>query len=275
MRNQFKKTLSLAVIQNAVCCDKNLNIARAREMVFKAADMGAELVALPEMFNCPYDSRLFADYAESFPEGPTLDMLSAAAREKKIYLFGGSIPEKAGGAIYNTCFVFGPGGELLGKYRKAHLFDVTLSGGVSFKESSTLSRGDHIKVIDTAYGKIGVVICYDIRFPEIVRRLVKEGIVLLIVPGAFNMVTGPAHWELTMRARALDNQIYVAAASPARDESASYIAYGHSMVADPWGKILGKLTEKEDILLTEIDLKKLERIRAELPLLKHLRPELY
>jgi len=265
----------LGIIQNKVLENKQANIKRAREMTEEAARAGARVVVLPEMFNCPYSSKFFPSFAEEYPGGETMSMLSETARTEKIYLFGGSVPEKENGRIYNTCFVFGPDGQLLARHRKAHLYDVELSDGLCFRESDTLGRGDTITVVDTAFGKIGVGICYDIRFPEMVRAVSLRGATLMVIPAAFNMITGPAHWELTFRMRAIDNQIYMAGAAPARNEEASYVAYGHSIVTDPWGKVVGSLDEKEGILVTEIDLLRLQQVRKEFPLLKHRRTDLY
>lgn len=265
----------LGVVQSSVDDNKQVNIERAKAMIDKAADSGASIVVLPEMFNCPYDNRFFPEFAESFPGGSTLRMLSNVAAEKNIYLFGGSVPEADGGNIYNSCFVFGPDGSLLARHRKAHLFDVELEQGISFKESAVLSPGNEITVVDTELGRIGVAICYDIRFPELARAVALKGASLLLVPAAFNTVTGPAHWELTMRMRAVDNQLYVAAASPARNDRASYVAYGHSIVTDPWGEVLGSLDEKEGLLLVQIDLDRLKQVRSEFPLLKHRRTDMY
>jgi predicted amidohydrolase len=159
--------------------------------------------------------------------------------------------------------------------KKAHLFDVELKEGLVFRESDVLSRGDGITVVDTGFGRIGVAICYDIRFPEVARIMALQGAKVMVVPAAFNMITGPAHWEVTLRTRALDNQLYVAGAAPARDEQASYVAYGHSMLVDPWGRVVESLDEKEGIIIAEIDQDRLEQVRNELPLLKHRRTDLY
>jgi predicted amidohydrolase len=265
----------LGIVQNKVQDDKKANIAAARQMIVQAAGKGAAVVALPEMFNCPYNSELFPGYAEQYPDGESIAMLSATAAAQKIYLFGGSIPEKDGNQIFNTCFIFGPDGRLLARHRKIHLFDVELEEGLTFRESATLERGNQITVVDTRFGKIGVVICYDLRFPELARAMALRGVTLLLAPAAFNMITGPAHWELTLRLRAVDNQFYVAGVAPARNEQTEYLAYGHSMLVDPWGKIVKSLDAGEGLFVAEIDIKRLERVRSELPLLKHRRTDLY
>ncbi|MCL6610153.1 MAG: carbon-nitrogen hydrolase family protein [Peptococcaceae bacterium] len=264
-----------AVCQLTVGEDKGRNIDLARRMIARAAAGGARLVVLPEMFNCPYVAGLFPRYAETYPGGETFRMLSGAAAEEKIYLVGGSVPEREGSLVYNSSFVFGPGGELLGRHRKVHLFDVDLPGGVRVKESGTLAAGGGVTVIDTGLGRIGVAICYDVRFPELIRLMTLAGAGVMVIPAAFNMTTGPAHWDTVFRCRAVDNQVYVIAASPARDAGAPYVAYGHSMIVDPWGDIVARAGEGEQVISAEIFPEKIDRVRLELPLLKHRRTDLY
>jgi predicted amidohydrolase len=156
-----------------------------------------------------------------------------------------------------------------------HLFDIDVSGGQRFRESDTLSPGGQITVVETTFGKIGVAICYDLRFPELARLMALQGATILAYPGAFNMTTGPAHWEILFRTRALDNQVYVLGCAPARNETAGYISYGHSIAVSPWGKTVAQLDAREDCLLTELDLDEVERVRRELPLLQHRRTDVY
>jgi predicted amidohydrolase len=226
------------------------------------------------MFNCPYSNKYFREYAET-AEGNTVRFLADLAAELGIYLIGGSIPELDRDRVYNTSFSFNRKGELIGRHRKIHLFDIDVKGGIRFRESETLTPGEDVTLLDTEYCKIGVAICYDARFPELFRRMTLDGARLVVLPGAFNMTTGPAHWELTMRARALDNQIYFAAASPARDTEGPYQAYGHSCVANPWGELCAATDAGESIVYAKIDLDYLETIREQLPLLKHRRAALY
>ncbi|MGQ9512439.1 carbon-nitrogen hydrolase family protein [Thermodesulfitimonas sp.] len=256
----------VAVCQLDVRHDKRENLARARELVHRAARRGAELVVLPEMFVCPYAAELFPRYAESYPGGEALQMLSQAAREEQLYLVGGSIPEREGDRLYNASFVFDPEGRLIARHRKVHLFDVDLPGGFSFRESATLSAGSGPTVFSTALGTIGVAICFDIRFPAFFREMARHGAEVIVVPGAFNMITGPAHWELLLRARALDNQIYTVGAAPARNPAAPYVAFGHSMVVSPWAEVVARAGPGETILTAEIDREYLKNIRQKLPL---------
>ena len=181
----------------------------------------------------------------------------------------------AEGNVYNTSYIFDREGKQIGKHRKVHLFDIDVKGGQTFKESDTLTAGDSDTVFDTEFGKIGVMLCFDIRFPELSRMMVNDGAKVIFVPAAFNMTTGPAHWELSFRTRALDNQIYMVGCAPARDVSAGYISWGHSIVTDPWGRVTGMLDENEGILLAELDMDYEEQVREELPLLKSRRKDIY
>jgi omega-amidase len=271
----MKSSFLIGVCQMLVVENKELNLSKARSMIKEAAANGCELVVLPEMFNCPYNSRLFPKYAESFPDGDTLKMLSEAAAEEKVYLIGGSIPERELNHIYNTSFVFGPRGELLAKHQKIHLFDVDLPDGISFHESRTMGAGGKITVVKTELCTLGVAICYDIRFPELIRLMALKGAEIVVLPAAFNMNTGPAHWELLLRTRAVDNQVFIVGASSARNTEASYVSFGNSAIVDPWGRIIAQADEKETILYGEIDLQIIKKTREALPLLKHRRLDLY
>lgn len=264
----------IGVCQMLVGSDKDENIRNAQRWIRKAAENGSHVVVLPEMFNCPYENKYFPIFAETFP-GKTTEALSQLAKELGVYIIGGSIPEKEGDAIYNTSYIFAKDGSLLGRHRKMHLFDIGVEGGIRFKESEVLTAGNDVTVVETEYCKIGVAICYDMRFPELIRLMALEGAQVIVVPAAFNMTTGPAHWEITMRARALDNQVYFVVASPARNLEASYHAYGHSAIVDPWGTILYEADEKECVIDRVVDLEKIQKVREELPLLKHRRIDRY
>lgn len=270
----MKDKFTVALCQMQVVEDKNENVAHALDMIKKASQK-ADIIILPEMWNCPYQTELFPLYAEEMDNSPTLNAICKAAKKQKTYILAGSIPEKHDGKTYNSSFFINPEGEIIGVHRKIHLFDIDVPDAISFKESQTLTAGNNVTVIDTELGKIGICICYDIRFPELLRLMALEGAELIIVPGAFNMTTGPAHWKPLIKVRAVDNQVYVAAASPARDNKASYVAYGHSMVADPWGKVISEAGAGEEILYVTIDLSSIEKVRYELPLLKNRRTDIY
>ncbi|XP_044298672.1 omega-amidase NIT2 [Varanus komodoensis] len=264
----------LALIQLHVSAAKAENLNRACQFVRIAAKQGAKLVVLPECFNSPYGTKYFPEYAEKIP-GDSTQKLSEIAKECGIYLIGGSVPEDDSGKFYNTCTVFGPDGAMLAKYRKIHLFDIDLPGKIRFQESETLSPGDMICMFDTPYCKIGLGICYDMRFAELAQIYAQKGCQLLVYPGAFNLTTGPAHWELLQRGRAVDNQVYVVTASPARDEKASYVAWGHSSAVNPWGEVIAKAGTEETVIYADIDLKKLTEIRQQIPILSQKRSDLY
>lgn len=206
---------------------------------------------------------------------PSIAAVSQAAKSLKKWVIGGSIPERDGGKLYNTCTAFDPNGNLVGKHRKVHLFDIDVPGKITFKESDSLSPGEAPTLIDTPWGKIGVGICYDIRFPEYAILLRRLGARIILYPGAFNMVTGPAHWELLQRARAVDNQLYVAACSPARDTSGGYVAWGHSSIVSPWGEVIATTGESQSIVTAELDLSKIDEMRTNIPCWSQKRADMY
>ncbi|MEA4989134.1 MAG: carbon-nitrogen hydrolase family protein [Anaerovorax sp.] len=264
----------LALCQMLVTDSPEENRKRASKMIREAALNGAAMVALPEMFHTPYSHKNIVANREK-ADGKTVSMLSSLAKECHIYLIGGSIAEEEENKIYNTCFAFNPDGDLIGKHRKAHLFDVDVKGGIRFMESDIFTPGDQITVIETEFCKVGIGICYDVRFPELFRSMALKGAKLIVLPASFNMTTGPAHWDITMRVRALDNQVYFAGISPARNLDSSYHSYGSSCITTPWGEFCAKLDSNPAIAYGNVDLDYLERIRNELPLLKQRKVELY
>lgn len=266
--------MKIGLIQLDVVDDKQANLSRAGELIRDAVAEGAEIVVLPEMFTTPYQNDKFGPYSEP-EDGPSVQWMSQIAKQHGILLIGGSIPEKEGDRLYNTAFIVDKEGKVLAKHRKMHLFDIDVPGKIRFFESDTLSPGESTTVVDTDYGRVGVAICYDLRFPEMFRKMVLEGAEMFIVPAAFNTTTGPLHWEILARSRALDNQVYLAIASPARSQVLGYKAYGHSLIVDPWGRIEAELDEKEGILVVETDPEKQASVRREIPVLKHRKPALY
>lgn len=266
--------LKIGLIQMKVHNDKKENLLRAANLIKKISSEKSDIVILPEMFSCPYITSNFPIYAEE--EGDySYNFLSNIAKENNIYLVAGSIPEIDNNKIYNTSYVFNRYGEKIGKHRKVHLFDIDIKGKQTFKESDTLNAGDEVTVFDTAFGKIGLCICYDFRFPELARLMVNKGAKAIIVPASFNMTTGPAHWHVMFRSRAIDNQVYTIGCSPARDYNSSYISYGHSLIVSPFGEILYELDDKEDMITYTIDLDYVDKVREQLPLLYHRRNDLY
>ena len=242
--------MNVGLIQIGAQEEKEKSLALAEEYILKAAGSGADIIMLPEMFNCPYNTENFPIYAE--PEGgPCWTRMSDAARNCGKYLIAGSMPEcDSKGRVYNTSYVFGPDGNQLAKHRKMHLFDIAVKGGQYFRESETLTAGDQVTIFDTEFA------------------------VMIFVPACFNMTTGPAHWELAFRARALDNQVFMAGCSQARQNS-GYISYGHSLVTSPWGDVVGQMDEREGLLVCEIDPDQVRKVREELPFLKQRRTDVY
>lgn len=288
------KPFRIALVQvGQISANKAANLVHARELILKAAARGGsakpDFIVLPECFNSPYGFKYFPEYAETigYQSGTAYDveasqsesvkMLSAAAKETGTWLVGGSIPERdaVDGKVYNTATVYSPRGELIALHRKLHLFDIDIPGKIKFKESETLTGGSAVTQFDTDFGKIGLGICYDIRFPEMAMIAARQGCVAMIYPGAFNLTTGPLHWELLARARAVDNQIYVAVCSVARNLDADYHAWGHSSLVDPMGAVIATTDEKEGIIYSEIDPKVINETRSGIPVTVQRRFDVY
>lgn len=256
--------MKLSLIQMPVTADKDENLLIAARYVSEAAQRGCDMAVLPEMFCCPYDNRCFPDYCEE-EGGHIWQTLSQIARKNHVWLVGGTMPELCEGKIFNTCYAFDREGRQAAKYRKIHLFDIDIQGGQRFMESEVLSPGEQPAVFETEFGTVGLAICFDLRFPALFERTADLGALLMVVPAAFNCTTGPKHWELLYRSRAVDNQLFTVGVSCARDPSASYVAYGHSLLCDPWGDILVQAEEKACVLDAEIDLRLTDSVRKQLP----------
>ncbi|CAH0587889.1 unnamed protein product [Chrysodeixis includens] len=265
----------IALLQLQVGASKSQNLTNAVQEIHHAKEKGAQLVALPDFFNSPYGVPYLEEYAEEIPNGPTCAALKCAALQAGVCVVGGTIPERHRDKFYSTCTVWDENGDLVAVHRKLHLFDVEIPGGLSFKESDMVSAGDEITTFVFKGMKIGLGVCYDLRFFEMAQMMAKEGCSLLLYPGAFTLATGQLHWEILARARATDLQLWVALVSPARDSSASYVAWGHSMIVDPWGAVVLQLDETPGIVLMDIDTKAVEEVRTQLPIWKHRRTDLY
>jgi len=279
---------TLALCQMLCTRDKAENLQNAARLVAQAVTQHAALVCLPEMFNCPYATDSFRPYAERLPSAPSafgdLDaenspsslFLAQLAAQHGIFLIAGSMSEiDAEGKLYNTCLVFDPAGSVVAKHRKIHLFDINVPGQLSFRESDTLSAGSNLTFFDSPYGRIGIGICYDIRFPEYAQLLTEAGCTILIYPSAFNTTTGPLHWELLARARAVDCQSFVAVCSPARNPDSKYQAWGHSSVVDPWGKVIATTDHDEALVVAQLDLLLVQTFRSNIPTRSQKRHDLY
>jgi predicted amidohydrolase len=255
-----------AAIQLNSTADKARNLERAAELVAAAAQAGAELVVLPEKWNVLGGADDLHDGAESVETGPTMAAAAGWARGLGINLVAGSIAERADDAdrLFNTSCLFDRTGELVATYRKIHMFDVDV-GGVSYRESDTEQPGADI--VDAAVDgvRIGLTICYDLRFPELYRILAVRGARVLTVPSAFTRETGRDHWEVLVRARAIENQAYVIAANQHGETPPNYDSYGRSMIADPWGLVLSQAPDGEGFAIADLDFDRLDRVRANLP----------
>lgn len=266
--------MKIAAIQMPVRMDKRENLREAERYVRLAAEAGARIAVLPEMFFCPYANEYFPQYAEE-AGGPAFGALSDMARQNSLTLIAGSMPERAEGKLYNTSFVFDPQGRAIARHRKVHLFDIDVKGGQRFCESEVFTPGDSVTLFQADGHCFGLCVCFDIRFPELFRRMALKGAEAVFVPAAFNMTTGPMHWELSFRMRAVDNQLFTVGAAPARDEQGCYVSYAHSIVCSPWGTVLAQAGEEPELLTAEIDLSEIGRVRAQLPLLSARRPDVY
>ncbi|MBV8771262.1 MAG: carbon-nitrogen hydrolase family protein [Deltaproteobacteria bacterium] len=265
-------TYLAAVIQMTSTSNKAANLEKAERMIRLAAARGARLVALPETFNWRGQRTEEAAAAEDL-SGNTLTAMGRLAREQEIYLLAGSITEHVPGESrrYNTSVLFAPNGMQLAMYRKIHLFDIDLPGRVTVKESAVKMPGSEIATVATDLGTVGLSVCYDVRFPELYRRLVYAGANIVTIPSAFTFPTGEAHWEVLIRARAIENQCYVLAPAQFGTNVHGFADYGNSMIVDPWGRVLARAADQEGVLVAPIDMEYLERVRRELPSLTHAR----
>ena len=267
------ETLKIALCQLRTELALEETLDKAERMVREAAQNGARVVVLPEMFSCPYSGRYFHQFAALGHE-PILEKLSVWAAENGVLLVGGSIPESADGTLYNSAFVFGPDGRQLVRHRKVHLFDVDIPG-MRFKESDTFGRGTEITVFDSPFGRFGLAICFALRFPELFRAMAERGAQAVFLPAQFNQKTGPMAWELLLRARAADNQLFVAACAAARYVGFDYECWGHSTVTDPFGRVAATCGETEQILYAELDFALVSEARRQIPTITALREDLY
>ncbi|CAN8006717.1 unnamed protein product, partial [Ixodes pacificus] len=268
--NKFR----LALLQLAVTPNVSKNLEKASERIREAASAGAKMVCLPECFSFPYEPKYITKYAEPIP-GKSSEMLSRWASDNQVYLIGGTFSEREDDKLYATCLVHGPDGSLLAKHRKVHLYATDVPSKFTFSEAGFLTPGDKVSTFDTPFCKVGVGVCYDIVFSSFAELYERLGCKLLLYPGAFNMYNGPLYWELVSRARAVENQVYVASVSPSRDETAYYVLWGHSMLIDPTGKVVRSAGVDEEVLLADIDIGYLDAVRHRLPIAKQRRDDLY
>jgi omega-amidase len=299
--SEIGSALPVALVQLCATEDAGLNRRQAEAWLERAvleAPGGGRprLLMLPEVWNAPYAVDRFAAFAEPIPEpgadltqgpSPSLAMVASLARRHGVAVIAGSIPEQGeAGRIYNTATVVDPRGVLLAKHRKLHLFDVDVPGGISFRESDSLTAGEALTVLSGSSDplgtglqeppNLGLLICYDIRFPELALLMQqRHGCTLLTCPAAFNTTTGPRHWHLVMRARAIDTQCFVLACSSARPLGGGYPSYGHSLVVDPWGTVIAEAGEGEQVLQAQLDLSQVALARQAIPTSHQRRHDVY
>jgi deaminated glutathione amidase len=266
------ETFLAAAIQMTSGSDLDANLARAATLTRRAAARGARLIALPEVFAWRGDRTEETRAACPIP-GHVSEFLCALAAELHVVLVGGSFLEQAPGTpkAYNTSLLVGDDGTVIGTYRKLHLFDVDIPGQVSVRESDTRTPGSNVVAVPTPRGTIGLSICYDLRFPELYRALARAGATILAVPSAFTFVTGAAHWEPLLRARAIENQCYVLAPNQTGTSPHGFADYGNSMIVDPWGTVLARAADGERVILAEIDPAHVAQVRRAMPCHEHVR----
>ncbi|MFH1038600.1 MAG: carbon-nitrogen hydrolase family protein [PVC group bacterium] len=271
-----KKIIHCAVIQMNSGDDREENLRQAETLVGEAADAGAQIVALPENFARMPDPQGPPPDGES-REGPIVAWARRTAKKDKIYLLAGSFPERSRtpGKAYNTSVLLSPEGAVLAAYRKIHLFDVTLPGGESHRESRRVIAGEEAVAAETPLGRMGMTICYDLRFGYLYRRLAELGALLVFVPAAFTEQTGEAHWEVLIRSRAIENQVFIAAPAQQGLHPGGRRTYGHSLIVDPWGTILAEITKGDGIALAALDLDYQAQVRKAMSCRDHRVNQIY
>jgi len=265
--------LRAAVVQLNSTGDKQRNLATAERLVKEAAADGAELVALPEKWNLLASGEELLAGAEPL-DGPSLSAARGWARQLGIHLLAGSVSERGEGKAFNTSVLIGPEGEDLAVYRKIHMFDVDV-GGVSYRESDHEEPGEEIVTAPIGEAVLGLSVCYDLRFPELYRILALRGARLLAVPSAFTLATGRDHWEVLLRARAIENQAFVLAPNQVGEAPPHFSSCGRSAIVDPWGVVLATAPDAECTVVADLDLGRQDRVRESLPSLANRRPQAY
>jgi predicted amidohydrolase len=268
--------LDVAVLQMNSGADRDVNVNSALELIDLAAGSGARLAILPEVWPYLGPDEGNRVYAESVP-GPITDALAGRARRHGMYIHAGSIYETRQGepGLFNTSVVIAPDGEIIGHYSKIHMFDVVLDGDAKYQESATITPGQEIATVDIDGVQVGLAICYDLRFPELFRILALRGAQVVVLPAAFTMTTGKDHWETLIRARAIENGLYMIAAAQWGQHPPGHWCYGRSMVVDPWGTVVATASDGVGLATASIDLVRVEAVRRQIPSLANRRPEAY
>jgi deaminated glutathione amidase len=269
-------TLRVACVQLTSRSDKAANLEKAERLVARAAATGADVVLLPEKWNAIGDAEVLHGAAETLADGESVEAMAGWARDHGLTLVGGSITERRDGRekLSNTSVVFDSDGSIAAVYRKIHLFDVEVGGHV-YRESDAEEPGNEPVVVETEGWSTGLTVCYDVRFPELYRILALQGAELVTVPAHFTLYTGKDHWELLLRARAVENQYYVAAAAQIGETQPGRLSYGRSLIADPWGIVVATAPDEETVIAAELDRRWLEEVRAKLPSLASRQADAY
>jgi predicted amidohydrolase len=275
LKKGLGRKFKIAAIQFCSNEDKARNLKLVDKFIGNAVKDNARVVVLPEMFNCCGHTKVMVEQAEDIP-GRTINFLSDKARTHKIYIVCGSVFEKVRNRmVHNTSVIVGPSGEILVKYSKIHLFDVDIQDKIRYKESENVVAGHKIVTANMGGVDIGLSICYDLRFCELFRSLALNGAKVIFIPSAFTETTGEYHWEPLIKARAIENQVFVVAANQIGTSPNDITCYGKSMIVDPWGRVLAKAKDDENVITAMIDLDILKEVRTEIPLFEHRRTDLY
>ena len=266
--------IRVAAIQMVSTADVTDNLSSVAQLIQEALSDGAKFVLLPEYFPVISDNpQAKVHIREAYGKGPIQEFLKQQAKQHSIWLMGGTIPLECDdeSRVYNSCLLYDPQGQCVSRYEKIHLFDVYVDqeGKESYNESATITAGDHPVIAETSFAKIGMSICYDLRFPELFRNMLDQGITVITVPSAFTVTTGKRHWELLIRARAVENLCFVIAANQGGQNTAHRATWGHSMIIDPWGDILALVDHGPGIACADLDLDHLLKIRNSFPALQH------
>ena len=271
----MKKILSAAIQLNAGP-DKKRNIENATKLIKKAALRGAKLITLPEVFSWRGSRKHILDNCEPIP-GPTSLRMSELAATLNVFLLCGSIIETnpEGSRPFNTSFLLNPRGKIIAYYRKLHLFKIHRRGISTIDETRIYTSGNEVVTARIPFCRVGFTICYDLRFPELYRRLADSGAGIIFVPSSFTYETGKAHWEILLRARAIENQVYIIAPNQYGKDHSGNRHYGHSLIVDPWGTVISQCSNGETIIYGELDINHLKKARKMLPSLRHKRGDVF
>ncbi len=262
----------VAAIQMASAPQRDANLMEAGRLIQLAKEQGAELVVLPENFPIMgVNESDKVDIREPYNDGPIQNFLGDQAKKHGVWIVGGTVPIQCDdpNKILAVCMLYNSQGEVVARYDKIHLFDVELGNEESYRESETIQNGTESVVVDTPFGRLGLAICYDLRFPELFRELIDKGAEIIAIPSAFTATTGKSHWEVLVRARAIENLCFVIAADQGGYHLNGRRTFGDSMIVDPWGKILNRLSQGAGVVIADIDIERMKSTRRTFPCLQH------